>query len=103
MKDPARTNLIHACYETCDLITFYTINEKELHAWAIPQGTPALTAAGMIHSDFEKGFIRAEVIDWKTLIDAGEHAEARKKGFLRTEGKQYPVRDREVINFLFKV
>ncbi len=85
------------------LITFYTAGEKETRAWPIPAGFTALQAAGQIHTDIEKGFIRAEVIGWDKLLEFGSHNEARKHGQLRTEGKQYIVQDGDVINVLFNV
>ena len=85
------------------LITFYTAGEKETKAWTIPAGSTALQAAGRIHSDIERGFIRAEVIDAAKLLELGSHTEARKIGQLRTEGKTYVVRDGDVMNILFNV
>jgi len=85
------------------LITFYTAGEKETRAWTIPAGSTALQAAGQIHTDIEKGFIRAEVIAWDKLLQLGSHVEAKKHGQLRTEGKQYVVQDGDVINVLFNV
>jgi GTP-binding protein YchF len=85
------------------LITFFTAGEKETRAWTIPAGSTALQAAAQIHTDIEKGFIRAEVIAWDKLLDLGSHAEAKKHGQLRTEGKQYLMQDGDVINVLFNV
>ena len=85
------------------LITFFTAGEKEARAWTVPAGASALQAAGRIHTDIERGFIRAEVIQWDTLLELGSHAEARKRGLLRTEGKAYQVQDGDVINVLFNV
>ncbi|HEV8573438.1 MAG TPA: DUF933 domain-containing protein [Dehalococcoidia bacterium] len=86
-----------------DLVTFFTIGEKDAHAWTVPAGASALQAAGRIHTDIERGFIRAEVIDWDKLLELGSHTEARRHGQLRTEGKQYTVREGDVINVLFNV
>ena len=85
------------------LVTFFTIGEKESRAWTVKEGSNAVQAAGRIHTDIERGFIRAEVIDWDQLLEAGSHAEARKRGQLRTEGRDYFVREGDVINVLFNV
>jgi len=86
-----------------DLVTFFTIGEKDAHAWTVPAGASALQAAGRVHTDIERGFIRAEVIAWDKLLEFGSHTEARRHGQLRTEGKQYTVREGDVINVLFNV
>ena len=86
-----------------DLVTFFTIGEKEARAWTVAAGSSALQAAGRIHTDIERGFIRAEVMGWQTLLDLGSHVEARRRGQLRTEGKQYTVQEGDVINVLFNV
>jgi GTP-binding protein YchF len=85
------------------LITFFTAGPQDTHAWSIPAGTPAVKAAGRIHSDIERGFIRAEVIGWQEFLAAGSHAEAKRRGVMRVEGKTYEVRDGDVINVLFNV
>jgi len=85
------------------LITFFTVGEKETRAWSLARGGTALQAAGRIHTDIERGFIRAEVISWDKLLEFGSHGEARKHGQLRTEGKGYVVQDGDVINVLFNV
>jgi ribosome-binding ATPase YchF (GTP1/OBG family) len=85
------------------LITFYTAGQQDTPAWSVPAGTPAVKAAGRIHSDIERGFIRAEVMGWQELLDAGSHAEAKRRGVLRLEGKTYEVADGDVINVLFNV
>ncbi len=89
--------------ELLGLLTFFTAGDKETRAWSLPVGGSALQAAGRIHTDIERGFIRAEVIDWDKLLELGSHAEARKKGVLRQEGKTYVVQDGDVINVLFNV
>jgi ribosome-binding ATPase len=89
--------------ELLRLLTFFTAGEKDTRAWSLPQGGTALQAAGRIHTDIERGFIRAEVIRWDTLLELGSHAEARKKGQLRQEGKTYVIQDGDVINVLFNV
>jgi len=101
--EPAAERLLQAIIKLLGLITFYTAGPQDTHAWSIPAGTQAVKAAGRIHSDIERGFIRAEVLDWKELLDAGTHAEAKKRGVMRVEGKTYEVRDGDVINVLFNV
>jgi GTP-binding protein YchF len=93
----ALDELIVAGYHVLDLITFLTTGEDETRAWTVPRGARAPRAAGVIHSDFEKFFIRAEVIFWKDLINAGGYASARARGLVRTEGKEYIVKDGDVI------
>ena len=95
--------LIAKGYEVLGLETFLTVSEKEVCAWAVTRGTKAAQAAGTIHSDFERGFIRAEVVSFDRLADAGSLAAARARGWLRTEGKEYVVVDGDVIHFLFNV
>lgn len=89
--------LVSAGYRSLGLMSFLTAGETECRAWTIPIGSHAVTAAGAIHTDFEKKFIRAEVINWKTLIDLGGYAEAKQKGVLRLEGKDYIVQDGDVL------
>jgi ribosome-binding ATPase len=95
--------LIAAAYRLLGLITYFTAGEKEVRAWTIRQGTKAPQAAGVIHSDFERGFIRAEVIGYEDLLNAGSLAAAREKGLLRLEGKEYVVRDGDIMTFRFNV
>jgi len=94
---------IRKSYELSDLITFFTIASNEIRAWPLKKGTTAQKAAGKIHTDMEKGFIRAETIKLDELVKAGSIAEARKKGVLRLEGKEYIIKDGDVITFLFNV
>lgn len=94
---------IKISYELLGLISFFTIASGEVKAWSIQNGTNALKAAGKIHSDMERGFIRAEVINYDDLVKCGSLPEARKKGLLRLEGKNYIVHDGDVITFLFNV
>lgn len=96
-ENPELNDLIWAAYQTLGLISFFTMNEKETRAWAVKDGATALEAAGAIHGDFEKKFIRAEVINWKKLIDAGSWSVARSKGLIGLEGKEYPVKDGDVL------
>jgi ribosome-binding ATPase len=95
--------LIKSAYHLLGLMSFLTAGEKEVRAWTIPQGTRAQTAAGTIHSDIERGFIRAEVISYDELIAAGSYATARDKGLLRLEGKDYIMREGDVVHFRFNV
>ncbi len=95
--------LITASYDLLGLMSFLTAGEKETRAWTIKKGTKAPQAAGKIHSDFERGFIRAEVINYQDLLDCGSLAAAREKGLVRSEGKEYIVRDGDTILFRFNV
>lgn len=95
--------LIKSAYHLLGLMSFLTAGEKEVRAWTIPQGTRAQTAAGTIHSDIERGFIRAEVISYDDLISAGSYAVAREKGLLRLEGKDYIMQEGDVVHFRFNV
>jgi GTP-binding protein YchF len=96
-------HVVELSYELLGLISFFTTASDEMKAWSITQGTTALKAAGKIHSDMERGFIRAEVISYNDLLKCGNMAEAHKKGLLRLEGKGYVVQDGDVITFLFNV
>ena len=91
--------LIKKSYELLGLQTFLTTGEDETRAWTIRKGDKAPQAAGVIHSDFEKKFVKAEVIFWEELLKAGSYAKAREMGLLRTEGKEYVVQDGDVIEF----
>src|SRR5262245_16465982 len=95
--------LIQSAYHLLGLMSFLTAGEKEVRAWTIPQGTRAQTAAGTIHSDIERGFIRAEVVSYDQLIAAGSVAAARDKGLLRLEGKEYIMQEGDVVHFRFNV
>jgi hypothetical protein len=86
-----------------DLITFFTAGEKETRAWPLRRGQTALDAAGAIHSDIARGFIRCEVVDWEELVEAGSHAEVARRGHQRLEGKTYVVCDGDVLNIRFNV
>jgi GTP-binding protein YchF len=94
---------IRESYRLLGLVTFFTMASEEVKAWPVRNGTAALKAAGKIHSDMERGFIRAEVIGYDEMIRCGSLAEARKMGLLRLEGKNYTVKDGDVVNFLFNV
>ena len=95
--------LIKSAYHLLGLMSFLTAGEKEVRAWTIPQGTRAQTAAGTIHSDIERGFIRAEIVSYHDLIAAGSYATAREKGLLRLEGKDYIMQEGDVVHFRFNV
>lgn len=95
--------IIHAAYKTLGLITFITAGPKESKAWTCTAGSKAPQAAGKIHTDFEKGFIRAEVIQWDKLLEANGYVGAKEKGWLRVEGKEYTVQDGDVVHFRFNV
>ena len=103
LSKPALDRVIDLSYGLLGLISFFTTVSSELKAWTIPGGTPAPKAAGKIHTDMERGFIRAEVISYSDLASCGNLAEARKRGLLRTEGKNYIIRDGDVVTFLFNV
>jgi GTP-binding protein YchF len=95
--------LIKSAYHLLGLMSFLTAGEKEVRAWTIPQGTRAQNAAGVIHSDIERGFIRAEIVNYDDLVRAGSYASAREQGVLRLEGKDYIMREGDVVNFRFNV
>ena len=95
--------LISASYRTLGLMSFLTAGEDETRAWTIKIGTKAPQAAGKIHSDFERGFIKAEVVNYKVLLELGSLAAAREKGLVGIEGKEYVVKDGDVILFRFNV
>lgn len=95
--------LIKACYRLLGLISYLTAGEKETRAWTIEKGTKAPQAAGKIHSDFEKGFIRAEIVNWEVLLECGSFNAAKEKGKVRSEGKEYIVQDGDVVLFRFNV
>jgi GTP-binding protein YchF len=103
LSEPGLNRLIRSAYGLLDLITFFTAGKQEVRAWTIRRGTLAPQAAGKIHTDFERGFIRAEVMHWKDLIDLGSEAAVKSKGLLRVEGKEYTVQDGDVMHFRFNV
>lgn len=103
IKESGLEKFIIEGFNLLNLITFFTSGEKESKAWTIPKKTLAPKAASVIHTDFERGFISAEVINYKDLIDAGGNREAKNKGMVRTEGKEYIVNDGDVILFRFNV
>jgi len=103
LKESGLERTIKMSYELSDMITFFTFTPNEVRAWSINRGTPAVKAAGKIHTDMEKGFIRAECINLDELVKCGSVAEARKKGLLRLEGKEYIIQDGDVVTILFNV
>ena len=103
MKEPALDRLIHATYKLLNLFTYFTAGVQEVRAWTIQQGWKAPQAAGVIHTDFEKGFIKAEVIGYDDFINYGTEAACREAGKLRIEGKEYIVKDGDVMHFRFNV
>jgi ribosome-binding ATPase YchF (GTP1/OBG family) len=104
LSDSGLNRLIKASYALLGLISFLTDGKKECRAWTIRQGTKAPQAAGKIHTDFERGFIRAQVIAFDVLKECGfDYAAVKAKGLQRTEGKEYVVKDGDIIEFLFNV
>ncbi len=103
IEEPGLDKLIHTAYHLLGLITFFTVSEKEVHAWTIHKATKAPLAAGEIHSDFEKGFIRAEIMGYNDLVSLGSEQAVKEKGLMRVEGKDYEVKDGDVVYFRFNV
>ncbi|MEN8154396.1 MAG: DUF933 domain-containing protein [Acidobacteriota bacterium] len=96
-----RENFIKKSYELMNLLSFFTVGSDETRAWTINNGDTALAAAGKIHTDIQQGFIRAETINWKEFLDSGGFTQAKEKGLLRLEGKEYNVKDGEIVHFRF--
>jgi len=103
LEEPGVNRLIRAAYDLLDLQTYFTAGEKEVRAWTFPVGSLAPQAAGVIHSDFEKGFIRAEVISFEEYKTYGSESAVREAGKFRVEGKEYRVQDGDVMHFRFNV
>ncbi len=103
IEEPARDRTLRQMFRALGLITFFTFNEKEIRAWMVTEGMPAVEAAGKIHSDMQRGFIRAEVINFDELALTGSLEAARREGKLRLEGKHYPLRDGDLVKFRFNV
>ena len=103
LEESGLYRLIKESYSLLGLISYLTAGEKETRAWTIVNGTKAPQAAGKIHSDFERGFIRAEVVDWETLLECGGIVGAREKGKVRSKGKDYVIKDGDVVLFRFNV
>lgn len=103
LKESGLDKLVQSSYKLLGLISFLTAGQVEVRAWTIVKGTKAPKAAGKIHSDIEKGFIRAEVISYDKLIECGSEVHAKEKGFFRLEGKEYVMQDGDIVNFRFNV
>ncbi|KUK10652.1 MAG: GTP-binding protein YchF [Clostridia bacterium 41_269] len=103
MEQPGSMRIARAVFESLDLITFFTVGKDEVKAWVITEGTNARKAAGKIHSDMERGFIRAEVVSFEDFKACGSEKEAKKRGLYRLEGKDYIVKDGDIIQFRFNV
>ena len=103
IQEPARERFIRAAYALMDLVSFFTAGEDEVRAWTITQGTVAKKAAGKIHTDIERGFIRAEVIAYEDFIAYGSEAKCKEAGKLRLEGKEYVVQDADIVHFRFAI
>ena len=103
LEEPGVSRLIRSAYKLLDLQTYFTAGEKEVRAWTIPVGATAPQAAGVIHTDFEKGFIRAETISYNDYETYGSEAKVKEAGKVRVEGKEYVVADGDVMHFRFNV
>ena len=103
LEEPGSAKLIRSAYKLLKLQTYFTAGVKEVRAWTIPVGSLAPQAAGVIHTDFEKGFIRAEVIAYNDYVEFGSEAKVKEAGKMRVEGKNYTVKDGDVVHFLFNV
>lgn len=103
LSEPGLNVVIRSSYELLDLITFFTAGEKEIHAWTIKKHSLAPQAAGEIHTDFERGFIKAEIVSYDDLVESGSEQNAAEKGKVRTEGKGYEVKDGDIVFFKFNV
>jgi GTP-binding protein YchF len=103
IDEPVKDRFLRTVYAQLNLISFLTAGEDEVRAWSIRRDTPAVQAAGRIHSDLERGFIRAEVVEWDRLLAVGGFKEAKQSGVMRLEGKDYPVKDGDVLTIRFNV
>ena len=103
LEEPGVNRVIRTCYKLLDLQTYFTAGEKEVRAWTVRVGAKAPEAAGVIHTDFEKGFIRAEVISFSDYEQYGSESAIKEAGKLRVEGKEYVVKDGDVMHFRFNV
>jgi len=101
LKELSAPKFLKSSYDLLKVITFFTIGKEEVKAWTIPEDTTALKAAGAIHTDIEKGFVRAEVISWEELLQHGSFQAAKENAAVRLEGKEYHVQDGDVIYFRF--
>ncbi len=103
LQEEGLVRFVREAYLLLNLITFFTVKGEEARAWTVPAHTPARQGAGKVHSDMEKGFIKAEVIPWSLLVEAGSLSNAREKGWVRGEGKDYPLKDGDVALFHFRL
>jgi hypothetical protein len=103
IEEPALNRMIRTSYHLLGKISFFTVGDDECRAWTVPLNTKAPQAAGAIHSDLERGFIRAETVSYDHLIETGSYATAREKGYVRLEGKEYVVKDGDILNIKFNV
>jgi len=103
VKETGLNQMIHAAYDTLGLQSYMTAGPKEVHAWTIKKGWTAPQAAGVIHTDFERGFIAAQVVDYNDLVECGSELEAKNHGKIRTEGKDYVMSPNDVVEFRFNV
>ena len=103
VQESGIVTLIHSTYHVLGLRTFFTFNDKEVRAWTVPTGTTAVKAAGTVHTDFERGFIKAETVNWENLVKEGSVGHARETGHYRIEGRDYVVKDGDVLLFRFSV
>ena len=103
LEEPGSSKLIRAAYKLLNQQTYFTAGPKEVRAWTVSVGATAPQAAGVIHTDFEKGFIRAEVISYDDYVEYGSEAKVKEAGKMRVEGKNYVVKDGDVMHFLFNV
>jgi GTP-binding protein YchF len=103
MSEPGLHHVVRACFRLLGLVSFFTIAKSKLQAWEVPRKTPAQQAAGKVHTDMERGFIRAHVASWQELCAAGSLSALQRQGLLRTVGKDYEIQDGDVVEFLFNV
>ncbi len=103
VSDSGLDRLVASAYKLLGLITYFTAGVKEVRAWTVRDGAKAPEAAGVIHTDFEKGFIKAEVMAYADFINCGSEAKCKEKGLLRIEGKEYTVKDGDLMHFRFNV
>ena len=103
LEESGVSRLIRAAYSLLNLETYFTAGPQEVRAWTYLKGSKAPQCAGIIHTDFEKGFIRAEVVDWQILLECGSYTAAKEKGKVRSEGKDYVIRDGDTVLFRFNV
>jgi len=101
VDERARRRFIEKCHELLGLVRYYTTAHEKLQAWSIPRGTPAPRAAGKIHTDMERGFVKAEVMSYEHLVQYGSRAAVHHHGYLRTEGHGYTIQDGDVVHYFF--